>query len=180
MTKATIDDIDVAGRRVLLRVDFNVPLHGRRVVDDRRIREALPTINALRDRGARTIIATHMGRPKGHIDRALSVVPVADRLGELLGVDVPVAADVVGPSALATVQALLDGDVAMLENLRFEAAETSKDDATRTAFARQLAALGDLFVSDGFGVVHRKQASVYDVALLYSFRHMKPPEEKRD
>jgi phosphoglycerate kinase len=162
MTKATIDDIDVAGRRVLLRVDFNVPLHGGRVVDDRRIRESLPTINALRDRGARTIIATHMGRPKGHIDRALSVAPAADRLGELLGVDVPVAADVVGPSALATVEALLDGDVAMLENLRFEPGEEHND----ADFATRLASFADVFVNDAFGTAHRAHASTEGVTHL--------------
>ncbi len=162
MTKATIDDIDVAGRCVLLRVDFNVPLQGGRVVDDRRIREALPTINALRDRGARTIIATHVGRPKGRIDRALSVVPVADRLGELLGVDVPVAADVAGPSALATVEALLDGDVAMLENLRFEPGEEGND----ADFARRLASFADVFVNDAFGTAHRAHASTEGVTHL--------------
>jgi phosphoglycerate kinase len=162
MTKATIDDIDVAGRCVLLRVDFNVPLQGGRVVDDRRIREALPTINALRDRGARTIIATHVGRPKGHVDHALSVVPVADRLGELLGVDVPVAADVVGPSALATVEALLDGDVAMLENLRFEPGEEGND----ADFAKRLASFADVFVNDAFGTAHRAHASTEGVTHL--------------
>jgi phosphoglycerate kinase len=160
MTKATIDDIDVAGRRVLLRVDFNVPLRGGRVVDDRRIREALPTITALRERGARTVIVTHIGRPQGRVDRSLSVGPVADRLGELLGVDVPVAADVVGPSATATVDALHDGELAMLENVRFEAGEERNDDA----FAARLAAFADLFVNDAFGTAHRAHASTEGVA----------------
>jgi phosphoglycerate kinase len=160
MTKATIDDIDVAGRRVLLRVDFNVPLRGGRVVDDRRIREALPTINALRERGARTVIVTHLGRPHGHVDRSLTVAPVADRLGELLGVDVPVAGDVVGPSAQSTVAALQDGEVAMLENVRFEAGEEGNDDA----FAQRLAAFADVFVNDAFGTAHRAHASTEGVA----------------
>jgi phosphoglycerate kinase len=160
MTKATIDDIDVAGRRVLLRVDFNVPLRGGRVVDDRRIREALPTINALRERGARTVIVTHLGRPQGHVDRSLTVGPVADRLGELLGVDVPVAGDVVGPLAQSTVAGLENGEVAMLENVRFEAGEESNDDA----FAQRLAAFADVFVNDAFGTAHRAHASTEGVA----------------
>jgi phosphoglycerate kinase len=160
MTKATIDDIEVAGRRVLLRVDFNVPLRGGRVVDDRRIREALPTITALRERGARTVIVTHLGRPQGRVDRSLSVVPVADRLGELIGVDVPVAGDVVGPSAQATVEALHDGDVAMLENVRFEAGEERND----AAFAERLASFADVFVNDAFGTAHRAHASTEGVA----------------
>jgi len=160
MTKATIDDVDVAGRRVLLRVDFNVPLRGGRVVDDRRIRAALPTITALRERGARTLIVAHLGRPKGRADRALSVVPVADRLGELLGLDVPVAADVIGPSAEATVAALRDGDVAMLENVRFEVGEERND----PALAERLGSFADLFVNDAFGSAHRAHASTEGVA----------------
>ena len=120
MSKATIDDIDVAGRRVLLRVDFNVPLDNGHIGDDRRIRAALPTIRTLRERRARTILVTHVGRPKGKVDARLSVAPVAQRLGELLGVPVPVAADVVGPSAQALVGTLGDGDLGMLENVRFE------------------------------------------------------------
>lgn len=160
MTKATIDDIDVAGRRVLLRVDFNVPLRGGRVVDDRRIREALPTITALRERGARTIIVTHIGRPRGRVERSLTVAPVAHRLGELLGVDVPVAGDVVGSSAQATVAALRDGDVAMLENVRFEPGEERND----AAFSERLAAFADVFVNDAFGTAHRSHASTEGVA----------------
>jgi 3-phosphoglycerate kinase len=160
MTKATIDDVDVDGKRVLLRVDFNVPLRNGRVGDDRRIREALPTISALRDRGARTIIVTHVGRPHGRVDPALTVVPIADRLSELLGVDVPVARDVVGESAQSTSEALGDGDVAMLENVRFEAGEESND----VALAKRLASFADLFVNDAFGMAHRAHASTEGVA----------------
>jgi phosphoglycerate kinase len=162
MTKATIDDIDVAGKRVLLRVDFNVPLRNRRVVDDRRISEALPTINALRERGARTVIVTHVGRPGGRVDAALSVQPIADRLGELLGVDVPVAADVVGPSAEAVVDSLTDGDVAMLENVRFEPGEERND----PVLAQRFATFADVYVDDAFGTAHRAHASTEGVAHL--------------
>ncbi len=162
MTKATLDDIDVAGKRVLVRVDFNVPLRHGRVGDDRRISEALPTIEALRERGARTVLVTHLGRPGGRVDRSLSVQPVADRLGELLGVDVAVAGDVVGPSAQATVAALANGEVAMLENVRFEPGEERND----TAFAHQLASLADVFVNDAFGTAHRAHASTEGVAHL--------------
>jgi phosphoglycerate kinase len=160
MTKATIDDVDVAGRRVLLRVDFNVPLRSGRVGDDRRIQEALPTITALSERGARTVIVTHLGRPRGHVDRSLSVVPVADRLSELLGMEVPVAGDVVGESAQATVDALHDGGVAMLENVRFEAGEESND----PALAGRLASFADVFVNDAFGTAHRAHASTEGIA----------------
>jgi phosphoglycerate kinase len=162
MTKATIDDIDVAGRRVLLRVDFNVPLRHGRVGDDRRIREALPTIEALRERGARTVIVTHAGRPGGRVDPTLSVEPIADRLSELLGVDVALASDVVGPSAQATVDALTDGDVAMLENVRFEAGEERND----PALAKRLATFADVYVNDAFGTAHRAHASTEGVAHL--------------
>jgi phosphoglycerate kinase len=165
------DDLDVAGRRVLVRSDLNVPLadgpDGTRVItDDGRIRASVGTIRTLADRGARVVVVAHLGRPKGEHRPELSLRPVAERLSELLGRPVAFADDVVGESARRTVAALQDGDVALLENLRFEAAETSKDDAQRLALAEQLAALADLFVSDGFGVVHRKQASVYDVARL--------------
>ncbi len=136
----------------------------RSISDDGRIRASLPTIQALSDAGARVIVAAHLGRPGGRVNPAYSLKPVADRLGELLGRRVSFATDTVGESALATVAALGDGDVAVVENVRFSAAETSKDDAERGAFADSLAALADAFVSDGFGVVHRKQASVYDVA----------------
>jgi phosphoglycerate kinase len=173
MTMRTIDDLDVAGRRVLVRADLNVPLAedpaapgGRRITDDGRIRASVATISALSARGARVVVAAHLGRPKGVVDPRFSLRPVAERLSELLGQPVTLASDVAGPSAHATVAGLADGQVALLENLRFEAAETSKDDAERGAFAARLADLADLFVSDGFGVVHRKQASVYDVAKL--------------
>ena len=167
----TIDDLDVAGRRVLVRADFNVPLEDagdgtRHITDDGRIRAALPTIRALRERGARVILAAHLGRPKGEAKPELSLAPVAVRLSELLGVPVALATDVTGPSARAVVAALHDGDVALLENVRYDKREDSKDDAQRAALAAEFAALADVFVSDGFGVVHRKQASVSDVATL--------------
>ncbi|MDI2126292.1 phosphoglycerate kinase [Yinghuangia seranimata] len=160
----TIDDLDVAGKRVLVRADLNVPLDGATITDDGRIRASLPTIADLASRGARVIVTAHLGRPKGAPDPAYSLAPVAARLGELLGKDVKFAADTVGEQARATVASLGDGDVAVLENVRFNAAETSKDDAERGAFADQLAGLADLYVGDGFGAVHRKHASVYDVA----------------
>ena len=156
---------DVRGKRVLVRSDLNVPLDGRRITDDGRVRASIPTIQELSDRGARVIVTAHLGRPKGEPDQRYSLAPVAERLGELLQRDVAFATDTVGPSAHETVDRLADGDVAVLENVRFNVGETSKDDAVRGAFADQLAALADCFVSDGFGVVHRKQASVYDVAL---------------
>lgn len=162
----TIDSLgDLRGKRVLVRSDFNVPLDGTTITDDGRIRAALSTLNALLDQGARVIITAHLGRPKGEPDPKYSLAPVALRLGELLGRPVTLAADVVGESAKATVAALGDGEVALLENIRFDARETSKDDAVRGELADELAGLADVFVSDGFGVVHRKQASVYDVAL---------------
>lgn len=160
----TIDDLgDVAGRRVLVRADLNVPMEDGRITDDGRIRASLPTINTLRDRGAKVVVCAHLGRPKGEVRPELSLAPVAARLGELLGTAVPLAGDVVGPSAQDTVAGLADGGVALLENLRFEPGETSKDDAERGAFADRLAALADAYVGDGFGAVHRKHASVYDV-----------------
>jgi len=157
---------ELAGKRVLIRCDFNVPLDGEVITDDGRIRAALQTLNCLRDHGAKTIIMAHLGRPKGEVNPKYSLAPVAKRLGELLGTQVRLASDVVGPSAQATVDALPDGGVALLENVRFEPGEESKDDAVRGELAAKYAALGDMFVSDGFGVVHRKQASVYDVAKL--------------
>jgi phosphoglycerate kinase len=163
---AGIDELgDVRGKRVLVRSDLNVPLDGERITDDGRVRASIPTITELADRGARVIVTAHLGRPKGEPEARYSLAPVARRLGELLGKDVAFATDTVGPSAQKTVDGLADGDVAVLENVRFNAGETSKDDDVRGAFADQLAALADCFVSDGFGVVHRKQASVYDVAL---------------
>ncbi len=155
---------DLRGKRVLVRSDFNVPLSGRTITDDGRIRAALPTLKALTDQGARVIVMAHLGRPKGAPEAKYSLAPVAARLGELLGADVALATDLVGPSAKETVANLQDGQVALLENVRFDARETSKDDAERGALADELAELADAYVSDGFGVVHRKQASVYDVA----------------
>jgi phosphoglycerate kinase len=162
----TIEDLgDLRGKRVLVRSDFNVPLDGTTITDDGRIRAALPTLKGLLDAGARVVVTAHLGRPKGEPDAKYSLAPVAARLGELLGQPVALAEDVVGDSAKATVAALEDGQIALLENIRFDARETSKDEAERGALADELAALADAFVSDGFGVVHRKQASVYDVAL---------------
>ncbi|MBD8869370.1 phosphoglycerate kinase [Nocardioides donggukensis] len=152
------------GKRVLVRSDLNVPLDGSTITDDGRIRASVPTIRALLDEGARVVVTAHLGRPKGAPDPAYSLAPVAGRLGELLGAEVAFATDTVGESARATVAGLGDGQVAVLENVRFNAGETSKDDGERAAFADALAGLADAFVSDGFGVVHRKQASVYDVA----------------
>jgi phosphoglycerate kinase len=149
---------------VLVRSDLNVPLDGTRITDDGRVRASVPTIVRLRDAGARVVVVAHLGRPKGAPEPRYSLAPVAERLGELLGAPVAFATDTVGDSATAVVGALGDGDVAVLENLRFNPGETSKDDAVRGAFADQLAALADAFVSDGFGVVHRAQASVVDVA----------------
>ncbi|GAA2811308.1 phosphoglycerate kinase [Crossiella cryophila] len=159
----------VAGRRVLVRADLNVPLDGSVITDDGRVRASLPTLRQLTEAGARVLVAAHLGRPKGEPDPKFSLAPVAARLGELLGAEVALAADVTGPSAKSTVDGLTDGRVALLENVRFEARETSKDETERAAFAAELAALlgaDGAYVSDGFGVVHRKQASVYDVAKL--------------
>ncbi|WP_425271694.1 phosphoglycerate kinase [Nocardioides euryhalodurans] len=156
---------DVRGKRVLVRSDLNVPLDHGRITDDGRIRASVPTIRTLAEAGARVVVTAHLGRPKGEPDPAYSLAPVAARLGELLGADVAFAADTVGPSASDTVAGLEDGQVAVLENVRFNPGETSKEDEIRTAFASELAKLADAFVSDGFGVVHRKQASVYDIAL---------------
>ncbi|MGY1638319.1 phosphoglycerate kinase [Geodermatophilus sp. SYSU D00742] len=165
----SLDDLlaeGVSGRRVLVRADLNVPLDKgtRAITDDGRIRASLPTLQALRDAGARVLVAAHLGRPKGAPDPQYSLAPVAERLGELLGVGVPLAADVAGDDAQAKAAALGDGDVLLLENVRFEAAETSKDDAERGVLADRLAALADVYVDDAFGAVHRKHASVFDVA----------------
>ncbi len=162
---STIESLgDVRGKRVLVRSDLNVPLDGATITDDGRIRASVPTIKALSDAGAKVVVTAHLGRPKGVPEAKYSLAPVAGRLGELLGRPVAFATDTVGESARNTVAGLGDGDVAVLENVRFNEGETSKDDAVRGAFADQLASLADAFVSDGFGVVHRKQASVYDVA----------------
>jgi phosphoglycerate kinase len=174
----TLDDLladGVAGRTVLVRADLNVPLStgggeinpAPVITDDGRIRASVPTLTALTQAGARVVVTAHLGRPKGAPDPAYSLAPVAARLGELLGAPVPLADDLVGPSARSTVAGLTDGQVALLENVRYDPRETSKDDAEREALAADLAALvgqDAAFVSDGFGVVHRKQASVYDVA----------------
>ncbi|MEV8564117.1 phosphoglycerate kinase [Streptomyces sp. NPDC051322] len=162
----TIDELlaeGVAGKRVFVRADLNVPLSGTTITDDGRIRAVQPTVAKLAEAGARVVVASHLGRPKGAPDPAFSLAPAAARLGELLGADVAFATDTVGDSARATVAALTDGQVAVIENLRFNAGETSKDDAERGAFADQLAELADVYVGDGFGAVHRKHASVFDL-----------------
>ncbi len=156
---------DVRGKRVLVRSDLNVPLDAdRNITDDGRVRASVPTIKALSDAGAKVIVVAHLGRPKGAPEEKYSLQPVVGRLSELLGRDVAFASDTVGESAEEVVAGLADGDVAVLENLRFNPGETSKDEAERGAFADELAGLADAYVSDGFGVVHRKQASVYDIA----------------
>ena len=163
----TIDSLgELRGKRVLVRADLNVPLDGTTITDDGRIRAALPTLTRLVEAGARVAVISHLGRPKGAPEEKYSLKPVVGRLGELLGQEVAFATDTVGPSAQEVVAGLADGQVAVLENLRFNPGETSKQDEERLAFARELAALGDAFVSDGFGVVHRKQASVYELATL--------------
>lgn len=165
MTLRTIDDLgDLRGKTVLLRSDLNVPMDGGRITDDGRIRASVPTIQVLTERGARVVVVAHLGRPKGKPDPQFSLRPVAERLGELLGAPVTVAQDTVGESARSVVSSLQDGQVAVLENLRFEPGETGKTPQERADFADRLAGLADVFVSDGFGVVHREQASVYDVA----------------
>ncbi|WP_405850887.1 phosphoglycerate kinase [Streptomyces sp. NBC_01369] len=162
----TIDELiaeGVTGKRVFVRADLNVPLSGTTITDDGRIRAVQPTVEKLVAAGARVVVASHLGRPKGAPDPALSLAPAAARLGELIGADVAFATDTVGESARATVAGLGDGQVAVLENLRFNPGETSKDDAERGAFADRLAELADLYVGDGFGAVHRKHASVFDL-----------------
>ncbi|MFE4328360.1 phosphoglycerate kinase [Streptomyces sp. NPDC056831] len=162
----TIDELlaeGVSGKRVFVRADLNVPLSGTTITDDGRIRAVQPTVEKLAAAGARVIVASHLGRPKGAPDPAFSLAPAAARLGELIGTDVAFATDTVGESARATVAALTDGKVAVIENLRFNPGETSKDDAERGAFADQLAELADVYVGDGFGAVHRKHASVFDL-----------------
>jgi phosphoglycerate kinase len=166
-----IDDLEVSGRVVLLRADLNVPLDGATITDDGRIRASLPTITKLAGRGARVLICAHLGRPKGtsYAERAAggpSLAPVAARLAELLGAEVTLAADVAGPAAAEVAAGLADGQVAMLENVRFEPAETSKDDGQRAGLAARLAALAQLYVGDGFGAMHRRHASVYDLPAL--------------
>ncbi|HEX6076387.1 MAG TPA: phosphoglycerate kinase [Micromonosporaceae bacterium] len=165
----TLDDLfaeGVAGRRVLVRADLNVPLDGSRIADDGRIRAVLPTLAALRDARARVVLCSHLGRPKGSRDPKYSLGPVAVRLAELLDAPVAFATDTVGDSAREVTAGLADGQVALLENLRFNPGETSKDDAERRAFAERLAGFAEAYVDDAFGAVHRRHASVYDVPAL--------------
>ena len=172
MAVKTLDDLlseGVSGRGVLVRCDLNVPLDDGRITDPGRIAASVPTLSALADAGARVVVTAHLGRPKGGPDPKLSLAPVAAELGERLGRHVQLAGDVVGPDALARAEGLTDGDILLLENIRFDPRETSKDDGERLALAEQLIELAGIdgaFVSDGFGVVHRKQASVYDVGRL--------------
>jgi phosphoglycerate kinase len=160
----TMDELDVAGRHVLVRLDLNVPLDRGSITDDAKIRACLPTLTALLDRGAAVVACSHLGRPGGIADLRYSLAPVARRLARLLRRPVTFAADAVGPSAAACVAAMRPGEVVLLENLRFNPAETSTDDAARGEFADQLASLAELYVGDGFGAVHRRHASVCDVA----------------
>jgi phosphoglycerate kinase len=165
----SLDDLlaeGVSGRRVLVRADLNVPMDAGTITDDGRIRAVLPTLRELTQAGARVVACSHLGRPKGAPDPKYTLAPVATRLGELLGSPVAFASDTVGPSAVSTVDALEPGQVTVLENLRFNEGETSKDDDVRGGFAEALAGLGDSYVDDAFGAVHRKHASVYDVARL--------------
>ncbi|WP_039886274.1 phosphoglycerate kinase [Mobiluncus mulieris] len=163
----TIESLgDLTGKRVLVRSDFNVPLKDGVITDDGRIRAALPTLKKLLDGGAKVIVMAHLGRPKGQVNPEFSLAPVAKRLEELIGAKVTLAADTTGVDAQAKAEALPAGEILMLENVRFDPRETSKDDGERAEFAAEMAKLADLFVSDGFGVVHRKQASVYDIAKL--------------
>ena len=162
--RAIADLPKLSGKRVIIRCDLNVPLDGGKITDDGRIVASVPTIKYLVDQGARVVVISHLGRPDGERNLNYSLEPVANRLSELLNQPVLFAADTVGIQARGAVAALDNGGVVVLENLRFNAAETSKDEAERVEFAAKLAELGDLFVSDGFGVVHRKQASVYELA----------------
>jgi phosphoglycerate kinase len=167
MALRTLDSLgSLAGKRVIVRADLNVPLRDGVITDDGRVRATLPTLNALINQGARVVVCSHLGRPDGEFDAKYSLAPVAQRLSELLGKPVAFARDTAGESAHEAVAALDDGDVAVIENLRFNAGETSKTDGERRTFAEALATLGDALVSDGFGVVHRKQASVYELAQL--------------
>ena len=159
-------DLDVVGKRVFLRCDLNVPLKDGVIKDDGRIKASLPTIQLLLAKGARIVIAAHLGRPKGESKPELSLAPVAQRLSELLGQPVQFNAHVVGDVVSDAAASLLPGEILLLENIRFSAAETSKDEAERQVLAKQLAALADVYVGDGFGAVHRKHASVYDLPKL--------------
>ena len=165
MTIRGIADLDVAGRTVLVRSDLNVPLDGNVITDDGRIVASVPTIKALTDLGAKVVVLAHLGRPKGMADPKYSLAPAAKRLGELLNKSVTLVPVVSGPIAIAAVANASAGQVLMLENVRFDPRETSKDKSERLALAKEWATLGDIFVSDGFGVVHREQASVTELAL---------------
>ena len=162
----TLADLDVAGKRVFLRCDLNVPLKEGKITDDGRIRASLPTINALLAKGASLVIAAHLGRPKGEAKPELSLAPVAARLSELLGKPVQFAGAITGSEVSDSAHSLAAGEILLLENIRFSAAETSKEESERVAFATQLAALADVYVGDGFGAVHRKHASVFDLPKL--------------
>ena len=163
----TLKDLpELQGKRVILRCDLNVPLDGNQITDDGRIRASLPTINYLLEQGAKLIVISHLGRPEGSPDTKYSLEPVAKRMSELLTIPVHFSSDTVGPKAESAVEFLQSGQVLVLENLRFNAGETAKADSERLAFAKDLAQFGDFFVSDGFGVVHRKQASVFELATI--------------
>ena len=162
----TLADLDVAGKRVFLRCDLNVPLKEGKITDDGRIRASLPTINALLEKGASLVIAAHLGRPKGEAKPELSLAPIAVRLSELLGKPVKFAGAITGDDVTAAATSLAAGELLLLENIRFAAAETSKEEAERAALASELAKLADVYVGDGFGAVHRKHASVFDLPKL--------------
>jgi phosphoglycerate kinase len=162
----TLNELDVQGKRVFLRCDLNVPLKEGKITDDGRIRASLPTINALLAKGASLVIAAHLGRPKGEAKPELSLAPIAVRLSELLGKPVKFAGAITGSDVTAAAQSLAAGEILLLENIRFSAAETSKEESERAAFASELAALADVYVGDGFGAVHRKHASVFDLPKL--------------
>ena len=163
---AHLEELEVKGKRVFLRCDLNVPLKDGVIKDDGRIRASLPTIQYLLDQGASLVIAAHLGRPKGEAKPELSLAPVATRLGELLGMPIKFATAVTGPEVTAAANTLIPGEILLLENIRFSAAETSKDESERATLASELAKLADAYVGDGFGAVHRKHASVYDLPKL--------------
>jgi phosphoglycerate kinase len=163
---SSLADLDVAGKRVFLRCDLNVPLKDGKITDDGRIRASLPTINSLLAKGASIVIAAHLGRPKGEVKSELSLAPIALRLSELLGNSVQFAGEIIGADVTAKAAALTSGQILLLENIRFSASETSKDETERAALASELAKLADLYVGDGFGAVHRKHASVFDLPKL--------------
>ena len=163
---AHLEELEVKGKRVFLRCDLNVPLKDGVITDDGRIQASLPTIQYLLDQGASLVIAAHLGRPKGEAKPELSLAPVAERLGELLGMPIKFATAVTGPEVTAAANSLIPGEILLLENIRFSAAETSKEESERAALASELAKLADAYVGDGFGAVHRKHSSVYDLPKL--------------